>query len=364
MKQEDLVKNEKPLTASPLLKPFYWSLLCSLTLGPSWQAYAADTPAQAQSQADSSKIGTSADLDTSEDETATSNPATVLSSGFLLHLNSPDDAKLNGDFRVTVDGKIFLPYNIVAQAAGVKLGAFQSKLIQTYRPYFKTNPRVNVTVKQKRYWVRVLGLVKAPGTYLLKQNTTLDEALALAQVNTSDLQQGYARLGNGNQTHWISLEDYLKGGHAHNLAPWQGGEQILFQLERPEGESTAIKDMAAETVDPSVRKVQVLGEVRNPGNVSFQKNADGYYYMIQRGGPTQFSNLEKVEVLRLDPITNERRSVTLGDISEVKEVHEADVIMVHPERPSKTERTLATLGIVATILSAVALTIVVARDTK
>ena len=353
------MKVNKPLNSNLLFKTTYWTLIWSLVYGPAWQVYAAENP---RSSNDSSEVATSNDTDHSEDDSSTSSDNAVISAGSLLHITSSDDTKLNGDFRVSVDGKVFLPYNVSAQASGQKLKAFKSKLTKTYRPYFKETPRISVTIKQKRYWIRVLGLVKSPGTYLVKQNTTLDEALAMAQVRTEDLPSGFARVGSGSHTRWISMEDYLKGGHAHDIPAWQGGEQILFQLERPENEASA-KDVTNEdAADPSARKIQVLGEVKNPGNVSFQRHADAYYYLIQRGGPTRDSDLGEVEILRQVPNTNERKRITLSDIGNIKDIREADVIIIHPDRATKLERALTTVGIVASILSAIALTVVVARN--
>ena len=274
---------------------------------------------------------------------------------------SPTDSKINGAFRVASDGNVSLPYNVTVRAAGLKVKVLQKELEHTYQPYFKGQPKISVSIVQKRYSVKITGVVKSPGTYLLKDHTTLDEALAMAQVRTEDLSSGYVRVGIGNHSKWISMADYMKGGPAHDLAAWKGGEQVLFQLERPENDA---KDTGEEELSnsPSARQIQVLGEVKNPGPVSFQHHADGYYYLIQRGGPTQFSDLSEVEVVRKDPKSNEHTRVSLGDLRSVKDLHESDVIIVHPDRPSSFEHSLQNFGIIASILSAVVLTVFVVRN--
>jgi len=318
------------------------------------EAVTASTPSQLASEENA--IAT----DETDDTEITTNGNSVISPGFKVRLSCDDDRKLNGAYRVSADGEIALPYQVTLHAGGLKLKAFEKLLEKSYRSYFNGQPHIRVAIVQKRYAVKVTGVVKSPGTYLLKEHTTLDEALSLAGVRTEDLSSGYARVGHINHTKWVSMEDYMKGGPAHDLPMWRGGEQILFQLDRPEGEAKAAGD-EEPIASPSARKITVLGEVKNPGPVSFQRHADGYYYLIQRGGPTQFSDLTKVELLRTDPKSNEHNRISLGDLQSVKDVHESDVIIVYPDRPSNFERGLAATGIVAAIVSAVMLTVFVAR---
>jgi peptidoglycan/xylan/chitin deacetylase (PgdA/CDA1 family)/protein involved in polysaccharide export with SLBB domain len=334
------------------LKTVLWMIILSLTLGPvsRSRAYAA---------ASSSEEVPAAVVDDSDDAGPTNGNA-VIAPGYKIRVVSSTDSKINGDYRVGTDGLVSLPYNVSARAAGQKVKSFAHQLEKSYQPYFKGAPRINVTIVQRRYSVKITGVVKSPGTYLLKDHTTLDEALAMAQVRTEDLSSGYVRLGTGKTSKWISMDDYLKGGPAHDLASWRGGENILFQLERPEGDT---KEASGEEVasNPSARKIQVLGEVRNPGAVSFQPHSDGYYYLIQRGGPTQFSDLSEVEVVRKDAKSHEHTRVSLGDLKDVHDIRESDVIIVHPDRPSKFDHSLQNVGIMAAILSSIVLTIFVVR---
>ena len=349
--------NLKSTRPSFIRQTSLWMIIFSMTVGPSWPrvVYAENHAKRSIAGEDEPVAAVSDDND---DEASSSNKNAIIAPGFKIRLVCSSDMKLNGDFRVSSDGELSLPYNMSVRAAGLKVKALENQLVKTYKPYFKGEPRITASIVQKRYSVKITGVVKAPGTYLIKDHTTLDEALAMAQVRTEDLSSGYVRLGTGTKAKWISMDDYMKGGPAHDLPAWRGGEQILFQLERPEGDSSK----EAMNDDPSVRKIQVLGEVRNPGPVSFQRHADGYYYLIQRGGPTQFSDLGEVEVLRKDPKSNEHTRVSLGDLKNVKEVRESDVIIVHPDRPSSGEHALQDAGIVATILSAIVLTVFVVRN--
>ena len=339
-----------------------WMIIISLILGPSYpKAAAAENSREETHAASTDTENTITEDDSNDDSAANTNANTVIEPGFKIHLTCPDDAKINGDFRVSWDGEVSLPYQVSVKASGLKVKSLQAKLEKTYRQYFKGQPRIHVSIKQKRYAIKVVGVVKNPGIYLLKEHTTVDEALAMAQVRTEDVSTGFVRVGSGNHGKWISMDDYMKGGPARDLPSWKGGEQLLFQLERPEGDA---KSATSEEVamSPSERKIEVLGEVKNPGAASFQRHADGYYYLIQRGGPTQFSDLTQVEVVRKDPLTNEHKQISLGDLKDVRDIHESDVIIFHPDRPTSVERGLTTAGIVAGILSAIVLTIFVVRN--
>jgi peptidoglycan/xylan/chitin deacetylase (PgdA/CDA1 family)/protein involved in polysaccharide export with SLBB domain len=353
---KDPVMNLKTDRPNVMRQTSLLMIILSLVLGPvaSSRAYAA----AGSDEAVESSAPTGVADDTDDTNTSTSN--TVIAPGFKIRITCPTDSKINGSFRVGADGDVSLPYDVTVHAAGVKTKALAHQLEKTYKQYFKEEPKITVVVAQKRYSVKITGVVKSPGTYLLKEHTTLDEALAMAQVRTEDVGNGYIRIGSGKSSKWVSMADYMKGGPAHDLAAWRGGEQLLFQMDRPESDSKDAADEIASS--PSARQIQVLGEVRNPGPVSFQHHADGYYYLIQRGGPTQFSDLSQVEVVRKDPQSNEHKSISVGDLKNVKDIRESDVIIVHPDRPNAFDHTLQNVGIVASILSAVVLTVFVVRN--
>jgi len=322
-------------------------LSISIGLGPSWRVYAAD--------ADSADDGTLVSSDSDSDGPVSTATDPIVSRGFLVRVQCSQDAKLNGDFRVLRDGKLQLPYNVSVTAAGTRLSALQKKLTSLYRPYFKGPLEVRLNVQQKRFWVDVVGLVQKPGALLLKPDTTLGEALAMAEVRTEDLPVGYVRVEQGERAFWVKLEDYFKG-HPRQEINWQGGEKLAFQVDKPSD------DLANARMDgPSTRNVQVVGEVKNPGDVSFQRQGDGYYYLLQRGGPTRDSDLQNVELLRKNQKTGEHKRVAIGDLGAIKSLQESDVLLVHSARPSRTERALQNTALVASILSTILLVAFVRR---
>jgi protein involved in polysaccharide export with SLBB domain len=285
-----------------------------------------------------------------------SSSSTELAPGFLIQLSSSRDTKLNGTYRVQPNGKIDLPYSVTLDTQGMNLGRFRAGIAQAYRRYFKGVPNVHAHIKQKRYWVEVLGLVARPGDYLVKEDSPLDEIISLAGGSTEDLNSGFVRIVQDKKVSWIDLTEYYKG-HITDTPHWHGADRIFFQKERPE--------MGPDPLDAETsRKVQVLGEVRNPGELTYRKEADVYYYLVKTGGPTSNSDLDKVEIVRADHDTGVRKQVSLSQLGEVKNVQGGDILIFHTQRPSSFEKTLAITSIITSILTTTVLAIIAIRSNK
>src|SRR5262249_37304168 len=99
-------------------------------------------------------------------EQAPDAPDPFIAPGFLVAMRSPDDKKLNGEFRVDFDGNLSLPYDQTVNASGLTVSDLEKKLTDLYRPYFKTSSSIKLHVTERRYWVDVRGPVQKPGQYL------------------------------------------------------------------------------------------------------------------------------------------------------------------------------------------------------
>lgn len=301
-----------------------WILLISLVTGPF------------------STLGNNAMASSSEESIA---------SGFQLQLKSSVDPKLNGTFRVRSTGKVSLPYNVLLDAAGKTLKNFSAEVTKAYAGYFQGKPDIQVSIRQRRYYAEIRGIVKNPGLYLLQESSPLDEIVSLAggiSAGTGEqtVLEGFMRIDQGGKISWIDLSKYFKDGAQVTLPKWKGGERIFFQRERPDsGEG---KNLTASTN----QEIQVLGEVRNPGPLSYRSDADVYHYLSQTGGPTSAADLDRVEVIRVDPETGERDSIDITPLSDIRKVEKSDILIVHPQRQSGFDRTLQHTAMIASILTA------------
>jgi protein involved in polysaccharide export with SLBB domain len=278
-----------------------------------------------------------------------------LAPGFLISLSCAEDQKLNGSFRVKFNGEVDLPYSTTISIEGMTLDRFRSELQRTYQPYFRGTPKILAQIKQVRYWVEARGLVAHPANYLVEKDTTLDELISMAGGLTDEVKGGgFVRLEQKRGRKAIDLAEYFRQGQQQDLS-WEGGDRVFFQKDRPQELTDASPlDMAG--------KVEVLGEIRNPGELTFRRNADAYYYLMKSGGPTTQSDLDKVEVIRTDHDTGKRKSLGTASLGDLKSVEDSDILIFHADRPSKFEKTVQIGAMLAGIVSVALLVIVASRS--
>ena len=319
-----------------------WALVYSTTLGTTAQVWAKE-PAAPPAIADHS-------ANEAESEPAeTGGENTKLSPGFMIEMKSPQDQSLSGAFRIQIDGSINLPYSQTVDTKGMTLKMFRAEIRKIYRPYFKDTSTIQVGLKQRRYWVDVRGMVTHPGTFLVRPHAALDEIIALAGGLSEKLAVGFIRVEQPDgAVHWLDLNDYFKSGRI-DLPSWQGGDRIFFQKEGPEAGS-------AGAGTESLRRVQVLGEVKSPGEITFRPDGDAYHYLIKAGGPTTQADLDTVQLVRADPKTGERKPIILGKVYEMKGIKDGDLLIFPSVRQSNSQVTLQTIAVVTGIVTSLALT--------
>ena len=116
---------------------------------------------------------------------------------------------------VRPDGKISLPLIGEIQASGKTQAQLEGEITQKLRQYV-SEPQVTVIVKEiHSAKVSVLGEVKKPGVYQIKERATVLDAIALAEGLTEYANRSKVILirttGNGDEKHYnINLDDFIK----------------------------------------------------------------------------------------------------------------------------------------------------------
>ena len=266
-----------------------------------------------------------------------------LAPGYEVRLGSIDDENLNGKYRIEFDGRLKLPYNQTVQTLGLTRSELKDKLVEQYRGFFKNTPNLSVTVVDEKLWIDVRGLVEKPGRYLIKPTASLDEALALAGGVNRTAQVRYVKFQqlSGNTT--IKLSDYYSGASSARVPSWEGGDVLFLQSER---------DDVAKSSDTDGTYLQVLGEVRTPGEYRFVPGADFYYYMAKAGGPTQNANLLNIEILRGD--ASQKKESIRFEASGPKKIpglRANDMVLIHADKQTQTERTISLASTIAGIIN-------------
>jgi len=272
----------------------------------------------------------------------------LIAPGYQLQLASPEDKTLNGKYRIEFDGEIKLPYDVVLNIGGLTLGAARERILEAYKPFFKSKPAIKVTLVERMAWVQVNGLVEKPGRVLVKENATLDEVIGAAgglqRPSGNDAKASpiarFVRIEQTNSSPLsIKLADYYSGAARALIPRWLGGDLVFLQSDG---------DSSMESAQFDSGDVQVLGEVKSAGEYRFRTGADFFYYLGKAGGPTAQSKLSKIEVIR--GLDSRRQSMTfdLADTDAVPVLRAGDQVIVHAEKaPSQFIATL--LAIVSTI---------------
>jgi protein involved in polysaccharide export with SLBB domain len=277
-----------------------------------------------------------------------SRPSGQLAPGNEIEISEAADAKINGLYRITPEGELKLPYEKIIPAAGLSLSQLKTAISEAYSGILVV-PTLKVQVRTKEFYVDVRGLVKKPGYYLVRKDSSLDELVSKAEgfLQSADgltNQAQYARIEQLGVTNVIRLRDYYSG--KKDLIPhWSGGESVFFQSERGD----------ALTVGGAERNyVQVLGEVKNPADYPYIDNADFLHYLVKSGGPTERADLEHVNLIRTTGAGRELITFGLENAGEIPSIQPGDTLLVRADVPSPAEKKSRVIGGFAAIVQAVA----------
>lgn len=286
-------------------------------------------PESASSPAESAPLTTTGNTD-------------LIQPGHTLTMSCLEDAALNGRFRVRFDGKIELPYAKVIPASGKTLGALRGEIEALYRPFFKEKvATITLRWSSRDVLIEVRGLVQKPGRYLVKPDTSLDEAVALAGGFSSGQTPPFASLTTSTgQTRTLNLNNYYRSGTPITSWQWTGGESLVL-----------IQDVGPDVARQIAPTIRILGEVKSPGEYTYSPHSDIYHYLAMAGGPTSLADQDRVELVRGS--SHERRTVTLAmkGFSDYVNIQNGDVIIIHSNQTSTLERRVQIGASVASVIS-------------
>jgi len=270
--------------------------------------------------------------------------------GNQIKISTYEDKNLNGKFRVAYDGKLELPDDVTIDTTGLSMAAFKQRISEAYRPYFRGAPDLAVSVVDKDVYVDVEGLVQKPGQYLVRPNSTLDEVIAKAgglqqTPGTTAFAARWVSIEQGGEAKLVRLSEYYAG--ARSVVPqWRGGDLVFFQSEGADATSA----MAA-----GKHYVQVLGEVNDPGEYTYENGADFFYYLSKAGGPTQNADLDRIEIIRLDGAVKKSLPFKMKDVKSIPSIQNGDIVMLHADKPSSLiQNVTSVIGSMATSVIAAA----------
>ena len=105
--------------------------------------------------------------------------------------------------------------------------------------------------------------------------------------------------------------------------------------------------------------VQLLGQVKIPGEYPYKDGADLYDYLIKAGGPNEKADLQKFELIRGDSKERITYTFALDDLNKIPGLQPGDTVLVHADNPSVLEKKSRVIGGLTSILTSLATVVLI-----
>lgn len=200
--------------------------------------------------------------------------------GDVLQIDVFQEDDISARYTVAEDGSIELPMLGQVMAGGLLVEALDEQLTAELGERFLVNPQVTVRVEEfKSQMVQVLGEVEEPGVYYLTGPTTLEEMLALA---------------GGIRAERATREALIKNELDESIA------QRVVNLDtlRVSGEDAVYLRPGDVVYVLQGQVVSVNGQVKDPGDISFQEGMTILEAISAAGGLLPTANTRKVTLRR------------------------------------------------------------------
>src|SRR5207249_11115166 len=107
--------------------------------------------------------------------------------------------------------------------------------------------------------------------------------------------------------------------------------------------------------------VYVLGEVRKPGAYAAQPGADLVNFVSQSNGFTEAADLDRIEIIRATGSGKRVYDISWDQLRDAPAPLPGDVVMIHANKQSKSERRFQLWAVMASLLASLASLAIVAR---
>jgi polysaccharide export outer membrane protein len=245
----------------------------------------------------------------------------VIGAGDVLAITIWDQLDMSGKFTVSTDGSFTFPLVGKLQVGGHTAQEVEAELKRRLRQGIFVDPQVTVVVETYvSQRVFLVGEVRTPGSYALRGETTLLEALAQAGSPTAEAASevlivrstsGTPRTGplmppeaNDAQVLRVDLAALQQGKLSQNVL-LHNGDTIFV---------------------PKAEAIFVFGQVRGPGQYVVRRETTVMQALSLAGGLTDRSALNRIRIVRMVNGEKKEIRVKLTDL-----VQPGDTLVV-PER--------------------------------
>ena len=255
--------------------------------------------------ATSTATRTSRDLTSAPADTQSRENEERINIGDLLFIALPGETELNQEFPVSNRGLINLPEVGEFPVAGLALSHARMTIKQALAAVYRDVERLEVSIRQKRMLITVLGYVNNPGQVDLPADANIQMALSLAggikggaQLDKMQLKR---RQAGDEQVTTFNFKAYLDSGD-DSLIPALQSMDTLFVPASPlignvqaEFDAAALKSGGDAAEDQTA--IKVFGEVQTPGLYSFKKGSTVIDVIMRAGGVTRYAGVEQIRII-------------------------------------------------------------------
>lgn len=269
--------------------------------------------------------------------------------GWLFGLHSFADPKLDGEYRIEINGELHLPYDAKINTNGLKVSQVKAKVIEQLRPFYKSKIDIDLTLKDRRLWVDVRGLINKPGRYLIEQESSLDQIIGIAGGLMRESSPQYVRIQKAGMLAVLNLNQYYSRTFQTNqIQGWLGGEEIFFQKDIMGGGS-------AERLSTTTYQLplHVIGEVRNPGDYPLLPGSDFQDAVLSAGGMTDRADEDRIQIIRRTPSGKRIYHLKWSSLHHAPQPEQGDIIVVRSDTTTRTERRITMFASLISVAAAI-----------
>jgi polysaccharide export outer membrane protein len=219
----------------------------------------------------------------------------VVSPNDILEITVYGEPDLSVTVRVSQDGTIIYPLLGNIKAAGFNIREIEKTITDLLTQDFLVNPQVSIFVKQYAK-ISILGEVRSPGTYEMKENLTLTQAIAAAGgfIDTANTDAIKIISGVGEKKETITVD--------------------IDQIMNKEIADVEIK--ANDTIlVASYGHISIMGQVVRPGIYSLKKGLTVVEAINLAGGFSSTAAQDGTRVIRIEG--GEEKKTIRANISDI-----------------------------------------------
>jgi polysaccharide export outer membrane protein len=217
--------------------------------------------------------------------------------GDILEVTVYNEPDLTKTVQVSSEGYISYPLLGKVEVGGMTVFDISEKMRVLLAKDYLVNPQVSVSIRQFNT-ISILGEVEKPGSYELKGNMTIIEALALAGGLTQYADPTNAKVvrnENGEKTTIaINIEDVTKKG---------------------DKSKDIVLDPSDVIVIPEAAKISILGQVMRPGSYGLKSDMTVVDAIALAGGLTQNADPTNVKVVRSEHGIKTTTEINVEDVT-------------------------------------------------